>query len=491
MLSAPQFGVIYAHKKEGKSLAAHKHTRDANPNLNGSAKTPPQHTGRPYVISHHVRTVVACIVIAALVFAASAAAAVWINFDSAIRTRSVDFLEQNGEQEEVIDPNAGKPITFVVIGQDTRDGGNASLSGGTEADMGDHQADTTMVVQISADRSYVNLVSIPRDSLVDAPSCHTSNGTIPAQQGVMFNSIFSTAYREGGNLSSAASCTVQAVDSLTGLHIKNFIVVDFQGLYKMINALGGVDICIPTDLSDTYTELTLKKGMHHLNGLQATQYARMRHGEGTDGSDIMRTTRQQYLVKAIFKEALKKNLLTQSSQLYQLALAAIESLNISSGMANTSALVGLAMSLVHLKVDHIYAQTVPITVAPYDPNRVVWTQAADEVWQKFKEDKPLYGSASEGHKTQDEHKPEATQKPTEEPKASEEPTKPEESQEPQDTGTLDPKTGLLVMKDGTLIDPNTGGIVDPDTGAIKDPTTEQYIGTADRYINYTVCGVTE
>ena len=62
--------------------------------------------------------------------------------------------------------------------------------------------------------------------------CETSKGTIPAQYNVMFNSIFAGAYKTGGDLSSAASCTLNAVNSLTGLNIQNFIVVDFAGLVK-------------------------------------------------------------------------------------------------------------------------------------------------------------------------------------------------------------------------------------------------------------------
>ena len=54
-----------------------------------------------------------------------------------------------------------------------------------------------MIVQISADRKEINLVSIPRDSLVDVPQCETSKGTIPAQYNVMFNSIFAGAYKTG------------------------------------------------------------------------------------------------------------------------------------------------------------------------------------------------------------------------------------------------------------------------------------------------------
>ena len=102
------------------------------------------------------------------------------------------------------------------------------------------------------------------------------------------------------------------MNALTGLDIQEVVVVDFQGLSSMIDALGGVDICIPFDTQDTYTGLDLKRGLQHLDGTQATQYARMRHGTGTDGSDVMRTTRQQYLIKALLNEALSKNLFTNS-----------------------------------------------------------------------------------------------------------------------------------------------------------------------------------
>ena len=173
----------------------------------------------------------------------------------------------------------------------------------------------------------------------------------------MFNSIFAGAYKTGGDLSPAASCTLNAVNSLTGLNIQNFIVVDFAGLVKMIDSVGGVDLCIPQNVNDPYTGLNLDKGMHHLDGVAATQYARIRHGIG-DGSDTSRTTRQQYLIKQLMSEALSKNLFTDTAQLYQLAKSALKSLNISQGMADTAALAGLAMSLKEFHHDQ-----------PADPDR--------------------------------------------------------------------------------------------------------------------------
>lgn len=450
------------------------------------------------------------IVVGALVFAGAVAAATWLNINSIVQENKVGSLLS--KEDAYLDPNSGKPINFVLIGQDTRDGnGNGSVSGDGSTEVGLHNADTTMVVQIGASRKYVNLVSIPRDSLVDVPACKTSKDTIPAQYGVQFNSIFANAYSVGGDLSSAASCTVSAVNALTGLDIKNFIVVDFNGLSKMIDAIGGVDLCFPSDVDDENTNMHFTKGMHHLNGIEATNYARRRHGNDTDGSDIMRTTRQQYLIKSVLQVAISKNLFTQTSQLYQLVKNALQSLSFSEGMADTNALMGLAVSLRNLKVDHVYSQTVPIQAAPEDPNRVVWTDAAKEVWAKFKESKPLYGSEEETDDTnKDSSKDdllkeqtstesaspstEASKEATETPSQSAESTEGTDTSgqsEQKDEAKLDAATGLLVHSDGTLTDPETGGVVDPEDGSIKDPNTNQYVGISYRYLNNTICKVSK
>jgi LCP family protein required for cell wall assembly len=397
---------------------------------------------------------------------------------------SVKIIEQgpHHRQPEIIDPNAGKAINLLVLGQDTRSGAENSALGDGEDNDEEHNADTAMVVQISADRSYINIVSIPRDSLVDVPSCHTSKGTVPAQYNVMFNSIFASGYQTGGDLASAAGCTVNAVNSLTGLDIQQFVVVDFQGLKSMIDDIGGVDLCIPVDTQDDYTSLDLQKGMRHLDGTQATQYVRMRHGTGTDGSDIMRTTRQQYMIKELINKALSLNLLTNSGQLYRLSRSALHSLSISSGLADLGVLTGLAMSLKDLKVDHIYAQTISVVPAPSDPNRRVWTSDADDTWAKLRQNKPL-SQAQETGPTSHDATPSDQQS---QHQSSDDATQNGSSSS---SGTVDPVNGVIRNPDGTLTDPDTGGTIDPDDGSIRDTKTGEYIGISYRYLNTTVCGV--
>lgn len=178
---------------------------DKLPNVNGLRDAKPRHS-LGYRVQHRARTIVASVIAAMLVFSGTAAAATWLDVNGIIKDHSVEIIGQGSldANTSIIDPNSGKPIEFVLIGQDSRDGEeNQSVGGNFDDVVGNHQADTTMVAQISADRTKINLVSIPRDSLVDIPQCETTNGTIPAQYNVMFNSIFANAYQTGGDLASA------------------------------------------------------------------------------------------------------------------------------------------------------------------------------------------------------------------------------------------------------------------------------------------------
>lgn len=491
----------HASVRSRKAATVHSNTTDEKlPSISGLRNACPKHS-LGYRMGRRVRSIIAMVVIACFMFVGSAAAAVWVDLNSTVQSGVIQTIDQdNGkddEESEIIDPNEGKSIELLILGQDTRDGEGNSALGGAQ-DSGLHNADTTMVMQIAADRSWINLMSIPRDSLVDVPQCETANGTMPAQYGVMFNSIFPNAWSFGGDLASAASCTMNAVNSLTGLNINNFIVVDFQGLRNMIDALGGVDICIPTDINDSYTGLNLTRGLQHLDGTQATQYARVRHGFG-DGTDTMRTTRQQYLIKQLVRTALSKNLLTNSPQLYQLAKSALQALNFSEGLGDMTTLVGLAMSLASFNISNLYAQTVPVTPAPLDPNRRIWADDADLLWAKLRESKPLTentqdtaegtdtndGQTNDGQASNDSSTNDGAMT-DDESSAGDSSTS-----APTTTATPDPVTGLITMADGTLVDPNTGGIVNPEDGSIIDPDTSEYIGIADRYLNATVCAITE
>lgn len=337
-----------------------------------------------------VLRVLALAVTSVVVFGAAGAAAV-----TARITDNVDGLDLDGlvaapptpsKDPDPSDAHAGQPVNVLVLGSDQRDGANADI-GGKEEGM---RSDTTILLHVSADRTRVEMVSLPRDSLVQIPSCTLTNGkTTKAQSRGMLNSAFALGWDYGGDLESAAACTQSTVQANTGVAITNVVVVDFAGFQNMVNAIGGVPMCIEEDHYDRYTGLDITAGQHVLDGVTALQYARARHGTGFDGSDTMRAGRQQVLVAAVANEVLSKNLLTDAGQLLQFLSAATQSVTTNLSLGD---LTGLAFSLRSIDRGNIVFTTVPWAPATSDPNRVEWTSEADELWANMAADLPMLGT---------------------------------------------------------------------------------------------------
>jgi LCP family protein required for cell wall assembly len=353
----------------------------------------PRHARR--LVARRALRVVALTLTGVLLFGVSAFAALGAKLNSNIHQIDVGSLlgepaPGNGIAAETApsDPNAGRAINILVLGSDQRNGANAAI-GGADPSV---NSDTAIVLHISAGRDRVEAVSIPRDSLVDIPACQGTNGKKSGPQGhAMFNSAFGTGWQLGKDLASAAACTGRTVQNTTGLKIDHFIVVDFSGFQAMVNAVGGVNICIPRALHDVYTGLNLKAGQQTLNGVQALQFARARHGNIGNGGDLDRIGDQQRLIAAIANQVLSANTLANPAKVTSFLSAATSSLTVDSGL-NLVTLSGLAYSLRSVRANDITFMTIPVLTAPSDPNRLVWAPAAKTVWANMVADKPIAGA---------------------------------------------------------------------------------------------------
>lgn len=319
---------------------------------------------------------------------ATAALTLTGNIDS-VNTDELLATIDRPEAVEPTDPNGGDDLNIVIMGSDSRDGANGDFAS-SEGTSG-ARSDTTMVMHISADRSRVELISIPRDSTVDIPACPTTAGktTSPVSH-TKFNAAFAQGVLTGGDVASGALCTMTTIESLTDVRMDGFIVVDFAGFQKMIDALGGVQMCIPQDIdSPEAGNLVLSAGVQELDGATALQYARARKGKGLgDGSDLGRIGRQQELMAALARTVLSKNLLTDSPALLRFLGAVTGSLTMSDNFASVQGLAGLAYSSRNLRPDTITFMTVPYGADPTNPNNVVWTDEADTVWDNINNDRP-------------------------------------------------------------------------------------------------------
>lgn len=287
------------------------------------------------------------------------------------------------------DPNAGVPLNIVVMGSDSRDGANDALAGGGEIGA---RSDTTLVMHISGDRSRVEMISIPRDSTVDVPSCTTTEGATTAElYSTKFNAAFSQGVQVGGTVADGALCTVKTVEKLTGVFMNGFIVVDFAGFSSMIDAVGGVEVCVEEAIySPEANHLALEPGTHTLRGVKALDYARARKGDGLgDGSDLGRIGRQQEVMASLARKVLSQEVLTNPAKTLNFLDAVTDSLTMNEELASIDGLAGLAYSMRNVRPDTITFVTVPNEYDPIQTANVLWTDEAVQLWDNVKNDKPV------------------------------------------------------------------------------------------------------
>lgn len=278
----------------------------------------------------------------------------------------------------LMDPFPGQALNILVMGSDIRDGGNEALGGSGEG----MRSDTVIIAHISADRQNVELVSIPRDSWVDIPSCTLPNGKTTNPNTTKFNAAFAYGAMTG-DVGSGAACTIKTIESLTGIYIDAWTVIDFSGFMQIVDALGGVDIEVDRYMNSPNADnLTLTPGIHHMDGRTALSYARMRKGEGLDGSDGARIDRQQQLFEAILTKA--KSQYANVPALLGFTTAAASTLTTSENLGSVMTLAGLA-----------YASkdaTITFTTVPYkdrgDRANYLWTDEAPLLWERLIHDIP-------------------------------------------------------------------------------------------------------
>jgi len=343
---------------------------------------------------------VACLVLVAAGVGAGVAA--YMKLDSSVQSEDfTDYLDNRKDVKttsggSTTDPNAGRSLNYVLIGSDSREGGdNSSLGGGAVDGM---RSDTTIIAHVSEDRKRVDMVSIPRDSMVEIPSCKKSDGARTDAKALdMFNSAFS----KGDNTPSAVACTVATIEKNTGLYIDGYAVVDFSGFKDMVDSIGGIEFNVPRDMVSKKAKLDLKAGKQTLNGTQALAYARARTFEvgGGDGSDISRIERQQELLKAFASQILSAGTLSNPVKIYNVSDSVIKSLTVSPDLGSVNSMTGFAYSLRNISKNDINFYTVPNTRYPQDLNRVIWTDEADEYWAAMNDDKPLESDKSSEKKT--------------------------------------------------------------------------------------------
>jgi LCP family protein required for cell wall assembly len=312
------------------------------------------------------------------------AAYTYRRFDGNLTPLDVDraIVEPRLSDPETDEPRT--PLNILVMGDDTRAGDNDIGDG--EAGLGG--SDTTILLHLSADRSRAYGISIPRDSQVTRPDCRDEDGEIvPGEADVDWNLAFAVA---------GPGCTVSQLEQTTGVHVHNTVVVDFAGFQAMVDAVDGVEVCLPTPIDDREHGIYLEAGTRRITGREALSYVRVRSNIGVEESDLARAKRQQAFLSSLAHQVVSADTLSHPTRLLRFLEAATSSLTTDLESVTQIARVGAQFRDIGL--DEITFLTIPVEYTP-DRNDVLWTPAAREVWQRIDNDEPLTRAQLKGATT--------------------------------------------------------------------------------------------
>jgi LCP family protein required for cell wall assembly len=192
------------------------------------------------------------------------------------------------------------------------------------------------------------------------------------------------------------ACTMQQFEQLTGIRLDHFVVVDFEGFRGMVDAIGGVQVCIPEPIVDPAHGINIEAGTRKIKGYEALNYVRERYVVG-NGSDVGRMKRQQAFLASMAHEVVKAGTLARPDRLARFLDSATKSLTVDPGLSNVIKIAELGMEFKGIGLDSIQFTTIPNIPDPSDPNRLVWEEPqADHMWHKILKDEPLTKKLSEG-----------------------------------------------------------------------------------------------
>nr|WP_232236324.1 LCP family protein [Nocardia sp. BMG51109] len=198
---------------------------------------------------------------------------------------------------------------WLLTGSDSRLGltsdQESELSTGGTSDAGGERSDTIIVVHVPKSGA-ATIVSLPRDSYVP----------IAGHGRDKLNAAFSA----GG-----PKLLAQTVETATGLHIDHFAEIGFGGFAGMVDAVGGIDMCLPEAIDDPLAGIDLPAGCQRLDGAQALGFVRTR---ATPRADLDRMRNQQMFLSALLKKSTDTGTLVNPFRLWPLAQGLTNSLQV-------------------------------------------------------------------------------------------------------------------------------------------------------------------
>jgi LCP family protein required for cell wall assembly len=277
-------------------------------------------------------------------------------------------------------------VNYLIVGSDTREGLSREeikrlKVGGTDVAAG-KRSDTMLLIHISKKRDKAAIISIPRDSYALIPEHSNSQGkVIPAAY-----SKINSAYNWGG-----APLLIETLESMSDLRIDHYVELNFVGFVRMVDALGGVEICTKKDINDPKSHLTLPAGTHVLDGIDSLKFVRTRVFDGL--GDLGRMKRQQEFASAMLRKATSAGVLLNPVKMVDFINSALDSVVTDEGLSQGD-LLTLGKQLRNLSASNVRTLTIPLKYYNYNKNgvsaAVLWDPVlAPELFERIKNDEAL------------------------------------------------------------------------------------------------------
>ena len=256
----------------------------------------------------------------------------------------------------------GRPLTFLLVGSDSREGDVGERFQGEGDERVDLQrSDTMILVRLSGDGDRATAVSLPRDSWVTLPAHGSGSARVPATRDKL-----NEALALGG-----PDLLVRAVEDLSGLDVDHYVSIDFAGFLNMVDALDGVEVCLAEDVREPDSGIDLEAGRQTLTGAQALAYVRQR--KELAGGDIGRIQRQQLFLSSVVREVTSTGTLTNPRRLSAFLTALTDSVSVDEGVDFRS----LTRRVSGLRPADVRFETLPVADALYRPPERPSTQAIE------------------------------------------------------------------------------------------------------------------
>jgi len=257
---------------------------------------------------------------------------------------------------------------WLLVGSDSREGLTKAERKElhTGKDEGSQRTDTIMVIHID-DSGKPTLVSLPRDSYITIPAHIALDGSSVEDRKNKIN----TAYGKGG-----APLLVETVERNTGLHIDHYMEVGFKGIRDITDAVGGVNMCVPADVTDENSGLNLLAGCQELDGKNALAYVRMRYADPK--GDLGRIERQQQFLSSVMKKVATPAVLLNPISMWKLVDAGTGSVNVGDG-DSVMDISSLARAMRALSNGNGTLTTVPVSETDANTaagSSVIWNDVA-------------------------------------------------------------------------------------------------------------------